>query len=88
MATDRLQFGTASSARKVRFAVGENLAVRDPFVREPITGSQVHDWVDVAICMADSSAIFHPITCPARMTGYNTIFIKGRDPFAGGRIAQ
>ncbi len=56
----------------------------DEFVHESIIGSLFHGRVERAAEVAGRPAIVPSIAGWARMTGYNTIFIDDRDPFAHG----
>jgi 4-hydroxyproline epimerase len=44
--------------------------------------------VEKAVKVADRQAIIPSISGWARMTGYNTIFIDDRDPFAHGFVVK
>ncbi len=56
----------------------------DEFIHESIIGSLFHGRVERAAEVAGRPAIVPSIAGWARMTGYNTIFIDDRDPFAHG----
>ncbi|KAA0970777.1 4-hydroxyproline epimerase [Aureimonas fodinaquatilis] len=83
-AIDRSPCGTGTSARIAHWASRGKLQVGDPFVHESIIGSLFKGRVEAAAEVAGIPAIVPSIAGWARMTGYNTIFIDDRDPFAHG----
>lgn len=85
-AIDRSPCGTGTSARMAQLAAKGKLAVGDDFVHESIIGSLFHGRVEGVAKVGDYSAIIPSIAGWARMTGYNTIFIDHRDPFAHGFV--
>ncbi len=62
------------------------LKVGDEFVHESIIGSLFKGRVEAAVKVGERDAIIPSIGGWARMTGYNTIFIDDRDPFAHGFV--
>ncbi|HYI84270.1 MAG TPA: proline racemase family protein, partial [Acetobacteraceae bacterium] len=87
-AIDRSPCGTGTSARMAQLAAKGKLAVGDEFVHESIIGSLFNGRVEAAARVADRDAIVPSIAGWARMTGYNTIFIDDRDPFAHGFVVK
>ena len=83
-AIDRSPCGTGTSARMAQWAAKGRLAVGDAFVHESIIGSMFKGRVEAAATVGAKSAIIPSIAGWARVTGYNTIFIDDRDPFAHG----
>ncbi|ERI12454.1 4-hydroxyproline epimerase [Brucella intermedia] len=83
-AIDRSPCGTGTSARMAQLAAKGKLKPGDDFVHESIIGSLFHGRVERAAEVAGRPAIVPSIAGWARMTGYNTIFIDDRDPFAHG----
>ena len=65
------------------FARGD-LKVGDDFVHESIIGSLFKGRVEAETTVGNFRAMVPSIGGWARMTGYNTIFIDDRDPFAHG----
>jgi 4-hydroxyproline epimerase len=87
-AIDRSPCGTGTSARMAQLAAKDKLKPGDGFVHESIIGSLFHGRVEKAVKVADRQAIIPSISGWARMTGYNTIFIDDRDPFAHGFVVK
>lgn len=85
-AIDRSPCGTGTSARMAQLAAKGKLAVGDDFIHESIIGSLFHGRVEGAATVGGRPAIIPSIAGWARMTGYNTIFIDPRDPFAHGFV--
>ncbi|AAN30688.1 proline racemase [Brucella sp. 10RB9215] len=83
-AIDRSPCGTGTSARMAQLAAKGKLKPGDEFIHESIIGSLFHGRVERAAEVAGRPAIVPSIAGWARMTGYNTIFIDDRDPFAHG----
>jgi len=83
-AIDRSPCGTGTSARMAQLAARGRLKVGDDFVHESIIGSLFKGRVEAAAKIAGRDAIVPSIAGWARMTGYNTIFIDDRDPYAHG----
>ncbi|HWT62227.1 MAG TPA: 4-hydroxyproline epimerase [Ochrobactrum sp.] len=83
-AIDRSPCGTGTSARMAQLAAKGKLKPGDDFVHESIIGSLFHGRVERAVEVAGGRGIIPSIAGWARMTGYNTIFIDDRDPFAHG----
>ncbi|GLK74736.1 4-hydroxyproline epimerase [Ancylobacter dichloromethanicus] len=85
-AIDRSPCGTGTSSRMAHLAALGRLKVRDEFVHESIIGSLFKGRVEAAAKVGERDAIIPSIGGWARMTGYNTIFIDDRDPFAHGFV--
>ncbi|UOA34233.1 putative 4-hydroxyproline 2-epimerase (plasmid) [Sulfitobacter sp. DSM 110093] len=85
-AIDRSPCGTGTSARMAQLAAKGNLEVGDDFVHESIIGSMFKGRVEAAAEVAGKPAIIPSIAGWARVTGFNTIFIDERDPFAHGFV--
>jgi 4-hydroxyproline epimerase len=83
-AIDRSPCGTGTSARMAQWAALGRLKVGDEFVHESIIGSLFRGRVEQNISVGNLPAIVPSIGGWARMTGYNTIFIDDRDPYAHG----
>lgn len=83
-AIDRSPCGTGTSARMAQLAARGALKPGDTFVHESIIGSLFTGRVEATARVGHSDAIIPSIGGWARMTGYNTIFIDDRDPFAKG----
>ena len=83
-AIDRSPCGTGTSARMAQLAARGNLKVGDAFVHESIIGSLFKGRVEASAKVGSIDAIVPSIGGWARMTGFNTIFIDDRDPFAEG----
>lgn len=83
-AIDRSPCGTGTSARMAQWAAKGRLAVGDGFVHESIIGSLFKGRVEAAATVGGRPAIIPSVAGWARVTGYNTIFIDDRDPFAHG----
>jgi 4-hydroxyproline epimerase len=67
-----------------QLAAKGKLKVGDEFVHESIIGSLFQGRVEATVRVAGREAIVPSIAGWARMTGYNTIFIDDRDPYAHG----
>ena len=83
-AIDRSPCGTGTSARMAQLAARGQMHVGDTFVHESIIGSLFKGRIEAAAQVAGRPAIIPSVAGWARMTGYNTIFIDDRDPFAHG----
>ena len=83
-AIDRSPCGTGTSASMAQWAAKGKLKVGDEFIHESIIGSLFRGRVERATRAGHYDAIIPSIEGWARMTGYNTIFIDDRDPFAHG----
>ena len=83
-AIDRSPCGTGTSARMAQLAARGALQVGDEFVHESIIGSLFHGRVEAAAEVGGRDAIVPSIEGWARLTGFNTIFIDDRDPYAHG----
>ena len=83
-AIDRSPCGTGTSARMAQWAARGRLKVGDSFVHESIIGSVFTGRVEKAVRVGNGDAIIPSIAGWARQTGFNTIFIDDRDPFAHG----
>ncbi len=87
-AMDRSPCGTGTSARMAQLAARGELKAGDDFVHESVIGSLFHGRVEAEVQVADKKAIIPSVAGWARMTGYNTIFIDDRDPFAHGFVVR
>lgn len=87
-AIDRSPCGTGTSARMAQLAAKGRLNVGDEFWHESIIGSIFKGRVEAETEVAGRKAIIPSIAGWARMTGYNTIFIDDRDPFAHGFVVK
>jgi 4-hydroxyproline epimerase len=85
-AIDRSPCGTGTSARMAQLAAKGRLKPGDDFVHESIIGSLFRGRVEAATTVANRPAIVPSIAGWARVTGFNTIFIDERDPFAQGFV--
>jgi 4-hydroxyproline epimerase len=85
-AIDRSPCGTGTSARMAQLAAQGRLQVGQDFIHESIIGSLFHGRVEAAAQVGPHAGIVPSIAGWARMTGYNTIFIEDRDPFAHGFV--
>jgi 4-hydroxyproline epimerase len=83
-AIDRSPCGTGTSARMAQLAAHGKLKVGDDFVHESIIGSMFHGRVEAAARVGNHDAIVPSVEGWARITGFNTIFIDERDPYAHG----
>jgi 4-hydroxyproline epimerase len=85
-AIDRSPCGTGTSARMAQLHAKGRLKAGDDFVHESIIGSLFKGRVERELDLAGRKAIIPSVGGWARMTGYNTIFIDDRDPFAHGFV--
>ena len=83
-AIDRSPCGTGTSARMAQWSALGRLRPGDAFVHESIIGSLFHGRVEATASVGGMDAIVPSVGGWARLTGYNTIFIDSRDPFALG----
>ena len=83
-AIDRSPCGTGTSARMAQLAARGALRVGDEFVHESIIGSLFRGRVEALATVGNRDAIVPSIEGWARVTGFNTIFIDDRDPYAHG----
>ncbi|RZU99357.1 4-hydroxyproline epimerase [Spiribacter vilamensis] len=83
-AIDRSPCGTGTSARMAQLNGRGRLAVGDRFVHESVIGSLFTGEVIATETVGPHAGIRPRISGWARVTGYNTIFIDDRDPFAHG----
>jgi 4-hydroxyproline epimerase len=83
-AIDRSPCGTGTSARMAHLAAQGQLKEGDEFVHESIIGSTFVGRIEGRARVGDRDAIIPSIEGWARVTGFNTIFIDDRDPFALG----
>ena len=87
-AIDRSPCGTGTAARMAQLFAKGDLKVGDEFVHESIIGSLFSGKVEAETAVEGRIAIIPSIAGWARMTGYNTIFIDDRDPFAHGFVVK
>jgi len=83
-AIDRSPCGTGTSARMAQWAALGRLGVGDEFVHESIIGSLFRGRVEAKTAVGGIEAIVPSVAGWARTTGFNTISIDTRDPFARG----
>jgi len=83
-AIDRSPCGTGTSARMAQLAAKGKLRPGDAYVHESIIGSLFEGRVEGETRVGNKPAIKPSIAGWARVTGYNTIFVDDRDPFAHG----
>ena len=83
-AIDRSPCGTGTSARMAQWAATGRLKEGDGFIHESIIGSLFRGRVEQMTIVENLPGIIPSIGGWARMTGYNTIFIDDRDPYAHG----
>jgi len=87
-AIDRSPCGTGTSARMAQLHARGELAVGDRFVHESYIGSLFEGRVEAEQRIGEHRGIRPSIAGWARVTGYNTIFIDDRDPFAHGFVVK
>ena len=87
-AIDRSPCGTGTSARMAQLRAKGKLKAGDEFVHESIIGSLFKGRVEKDVSVGDRPAIVPSIGGWARQTGFNTIFIDDRDPFAHGFVVK
>lgn len=83
-ALDRSPCGTGTSARMAQWAARGRLKAGESFVHESIIGSLFRGRIEATTEVAGRPAIIPSVAGWARVTGFNTIFIDDRDPFAHG----
>ena len=83
-AIDRSPCGTGTSARMAQLAAKGKLNIGDEFIHESIIGSQFVGRVESKVKVGDYDAIMPSIKGWARVTGFNTILVDDRDPYAAG----
>ena len=83
-AIDRSPCGTGTSARMAQWAALGRLDVGEDFIHESIVGSLFKGRVEEKVKVGDRDAIIPSVGGWARQTGFSTIFIDDRDPFAHG----
>jgi 4-hydroxyproline epimerase len=83
-AIDRSPCGTGTSARMAQLAARGELTVGDRFVHESYIGSIFHGRVEAETRIGEHAGIVPSVEGWARITGFNTIFIDDRDPYARG----
>jgi 4-hydroxyproline epimerase len=83
-AIDRSPCGTGTSARMAQLAATGRLKEGEEFVHESIIGSTFVGRIEGRTKIGNRDAIIPSIEGWARVTGFNTIFIDDRDPFAAG----
>ncbi len=87
-AIDRSPCGTGTSARMAQWAARGDLKKGDEFIHESIIGSLFRGRVEENVTLGETDAIIPSIGGWARVTGYNTIFIDDRDPYAHGFVVN
>ena len=83
-AIDRSPCGTGTSARLAQLTAKGVLKKGDVFVHESIIGSLFTGRVEELVKIGERDGIIPSIEGWARVTGFNTIFIDDRDPYAHG----
>lgn len=83
-AIDRSPCGTGTSARMAQLAATGRLKEGEAFVHESIIGSTFTGRIEARVRVGNREGIVPSIEGWARVTGFNTIFIDDRDPFAHG----
>ncbi len=83
-AIDRSPCGTGTSARMAQLASRGDLRVGDEYIHESILGSLFEGRVEASDVVGNHQAIRPSIAGWSRVTGYNTIFVDERDPYAHG----
>jgi 4-hydroxyproline epimerase len=83
-AIDRSPCGTGTCARMAQLTAKGKLKEGDTFVHESIIGSLFRGRVEEEKMVGEKKAIIPSIEGWARVTGFNTIFIDDRDPYAHG----
>jgi 4-hydroxyproline epimerase len=83
-AIDRSPCGTGTSARMAHLAAQDRLKEGEAFVHESIIGSTFTGRIEGRAKVGNHDAIIPSIEGWARVTGFNTLVIDDRDPFAHG----
>jgi 4-hydroxyproline epimerase len=83
-AIDRSPCGTGTSARMAQLAAAGRLSEGEDFVHESIIGSTFAGRIEGRTTVGGLPAIIPSIEGWARTTGFNTIIVDDRDPFARG----
>jgi 4-hydroxyproline epimerase len=83
-AIDRSPCGTGTSARLAQWHAKGKLKKDEPFIHESIIGSKFIGRVEEETALNGKPAIVPSIEGWAVITGYNTIIIDDRDPYAHG----
>jgi len=83
-AIDRSPCGTGTSARMAQLAATGRLNEGEDFVHESIIGSTFVGRIEGRTKIGHRDAIIPSIEGSAHVTGFNTIIIDDRDPFAFG----
>jgi len=83
-AIDRSPCGTGTSARMAQLAARGELQAGDDFVHESIIGSLFRGRIEATAKVGNHTGIVPSVEGWARITGFNTIFIDERDPYALG----
>jgi len=83
-AIDRSPCGTGTCARIAQWAARGKLKIGDTFVHESIIGSLFRGKVESPATIGPKKGIVPSVEGWARVTGFNTIFIDDRDPYAHG----
>jgi 4-hydroxyproline epimerase len=83
-AIDRSPCGTGTCARMAQWAAKGKLREGEVFVHESIIGSMFKGRIEGRTKVGGTEAIIPSIEGWARVTGFNTIIIDERDPYAHG----
>ncbi len=81
---DRSPCGTGTSARMAILAARGELRPGDDYVHESIIGSLFRGRIEGLAKVGNHAAILPSVEGWSRITGYNTIIIEDRDPYAHG----
>jgi 4-hydroxyproline epimerase len=81
---DRSPCGTGTSARMAILNARGELKPGDDYVHESIIGSLFHGRIEGLAKVGNHPAILPSVEGWSRITGYNTIIIDDRDPYAHG----
>ncbi|MDH3715185.1 MAG: 4-hydroxyproline epimerase [Gammaproteobacteria bacterium] len=81
---DRSPCGTGTSARMAQLVARGDLAIGDTFVHESIIGSLFTGCPVATTRVGDFDGIIPTVQGWARITGFNTLIIDERDPYAHG----
>ncbi|MBT5630813.1 MAG: hydroxyproline-2-epimerase, partial [Oceanospirillaceae bacterium] len=83
-AIDRSPCGTGTSARMAQLHAKGLLKEGEEFIHESIIGSQFVGRVESTIQIGPYHGIMPSVQGWAQVTGYNTIIVDPRDPYAHG----
>ncbi len=81
---DRSPCGTGTSARMAQLVARGDLAIGAPFVHESLIGSLFRGEAIAATRVGEYAGIVPSVEGWARVTGFNTLLVDERDPYAHG----